>query len=79
MDNETKLSASGKDALQELLQHGGDAPDTVDDFVNTHLSSQQKDAFRQLLKDPARMKAMLASPQAKALFEKLRRKEPDNT
>ena len=71
MDQETKLSQSQTDALNNLLKKDANAPVDVDAFVKAHLTKQQAAAFEKLLKNETLVKAMLATPQAKSMLEKL--------
>ena len=71
MDNETKLSSEQISQLLSSLRNGKkDEQVNVDEFVNEHLSNEQAAAFKNVLKNPDMIKAMLSSPQAKKLMEK---------
>ena len=73
MENETKLSNQQLEALMRLLRKEGAAETDMDAFLKTHLTKPQAAAFSALLKNEALMKAMLSSPQAKAMLDELKK------
>ena len=71
MDNETKLSSEQISELLSSLKNGKkDEQVNVSEFVNEHLTNEQAAAFQNVLKNPAMIKSILSSPQAKKLMEK---------
>lgn len=76
MDNETKLS---KEQLNSIKQELSDKKENINinDFMNRHLNQKQKEAFSSLLSDPERLKAIMNSPFAQKLMEKLSNQEKE--
>lgn len=71
MDNETKLSNEQISELFSFLKSDKkDERESVDSFVKEHLSNEQAAALQNALKNPAMIKMLLSSPQAKKLIEK---------
>ena len=77
MDHETKLSPQQIGDLLAALQ-GENAQESVnvDAFVKAHLTAKQAAAVQKLLENPALVKALLQSPQAKKLAERFGKEAP---
>lgn len=73
MDNETKLS---KEQLEKLIsdfkKSGSDDKVNVDEFAKKHLNERQAEALKRAMANPALLKSVLSSPQAKKIIEKLK-------
>ena len=76
MDNEAKLS---KEQINSIKQELSDKKENINinDFMNRHLNEKQKEAFSSLLSDPERLKAIMNSPFAQKLMEKLGNQEKE--
>ncbi len=76
MDNEAKLS---KEQINSIKQELSDKKENINinDFMNRHLNEKQKEAFSSLLSDPERLKAIMNSPFAQKLMEKLSNQEKE--
>ncbi|MBQ5969233.1 MAG: hypothetical protein IKN72_06470 [Clostridia bacterium] len=75
MENETKLSNQQQETLDRLLTDAGQSGTDVRAFVNAHLTRSQAAAVAALLKNETLVKAMLSSPQAKAVLDAMQKKE----
>ena len=74
MDNETKLSPGQLQSLLAALQSNKNE-ESVD--VNAFVAAEQASAARRLLQNPALVKTLLNSPQAKSLMEKFGKSPSD--
>lgn len=63
------------DRINELMKNIKSNPspssDSVNDFIQKNLTKSQADAVQNVLKNPQLIKDILATPQAKQLFERL--------
>lgn len=70
MQNETKLSAEMLNSLFKMMKKGNGNQESIKNILNQSLNDSQKQAVSQIMSDPQKLKEVLSSPQAKALFEK---------
>ncbi len=79
MDNETKLSPQQLQSLlaalkSEQSEEGVD----INAFVGAHLTAEQATAVRRLLQNPALVRSLLHSSQAKKLMEQFGKSQSES-
>ncbi len=72
MDKDNNLTGKQFDAVVSEIKHSknGEGVD-INGFIDKNLTSQQAQALNRALENPEQIKALLNSPQAKALIKKL--------
>ncbi len=75
MDNETKLSSEQIKSITEdyISKEGGNVD--LNEFMNKHLNDKQKEAVKQIVSNPEKLKAILSSPIAQKMINQLSKKD----
>ncbi len=78
MDNETKFSSQELEQKAcELLGAQEQGKGDVKEFMEKHLNESQQKMVHQIMENPEKLKALLNSPFAKRMMEKLSKKNEE--
>ncbi len=73
MENEINLSKQQINSLLGGLLKGDSTPQSAEE-VKKALTTEQSEKLQSIMSDPAKIKAILTSPEAKKLFEIIKNK-----
>lgn len=75
MDNDTKLSPDQIKSITDDFSAKEKEEVDLNEFMNKHLNDRQKQAVRQIVSNPEKLKAILSSPIAQKMINQLSKKD----